>query len=87
MFVPMNPEINMLRTMSLIVISTFIRVKIVIKKCLSAMIADVLIEIYGNSSAINVWMVVYVMIICKTPIYTWNMVVKMMDMIIHKTTI
>jgi hypothetical protein len=40
------------------------------------MIANVLVEIYGNLSAINVWMIVYVMIICKTPIYTWNMVVK-----------
>jgi hypothetical protein len=51
------------------------------------MIANVLIEIYRNSSAINVWMVVYVMIICKTPIYICSMVVKMMNMIIHKTAI
>ncbi len=65
----------------------FIGVKIVIHFFLSAMIANVLIEIYRNSSAINVWMVVYFMIICKTPIYTWNMVVKMMDMIICKTAI
>ncbi len=51
------------------------------------MIAIVLIEIYMNSSAINFCMVVYVMIIHKTPIYIWNMVVKMMDMIICKTVI
>ncbi len=51
------------------------------------MIANILIEKDGNSSAINVWMVVYVVIICKTPIYTWNMLVKMMNMIIRKTTI
>ncbi len=67
----------MLRTMSLIVKLTFIRVKIVVQKCLSGMIANVLIEMYGNSSAINVCKVVYVMIIHKTLIYMWNMVVKM----------
>ncbi len=49
------------------------------------MIANILIEVYGNSRAINVCMVVYVMIICKTAIYTWYMVIKMMDMIIRKT--
>jgi hypothetical protein len=27
------------------------------------------------------------MIICETPTYIWNMVVKIMDMIIHKTAI
>ncbi len=31
------------------------------------MIANVLIEIYRNSGAINVWMVIYVMIICENP--------------------
>ncbi len=47
------------------------------------MIANILIEFYGNSSTINVLMVVC-LIICKTPIYIWNMVVKMMNMIIRK---
>jgi len=51
------------------------------------MIENILKDIYGNSSAINVCMVVYVMIICKTPFYIWNMVVKMMNMIICKTII
>ncbi len=41
----------MFRTMSLIVKLTFIPVKIVVKKCLSAMIANVLKEVYGSSSA------------------------------------
>jgi hypothetical protein len=85
-FVPMYCE-KMLRSMSLIVKSTIICVKFVVYKCLSAMIAKVLIENYWNSSAINVCMVVYVMIICKTTIYIWNIVVKMMDMIICKTAI
>ncbi len=51
MFVPMYREKNMLRTMSLIVKSTFICVKIVIQKCISAMIENVLIKKFTRIQA------------------------------------